>query len=65
MGQLEKEKKAPQPIVVVVVVAMSKGVELEAFDHEHVLKETDLRVLEERDKKLSVLEERQEVLRMF
>ena len=49
MGQLEKEKKAPQPIVVVVVVAMSKGVELEAFDHEHVLEETDLHVLEERE----------------
>ena len=52
-------------VVVVVVVAISKGVELEAFDHEHVLEETDLRVLEERDKKLSVLEERQEALRMF
>ena len=39
MGQLEKEKKAPQLVVVMAVaVAMSKEVELEAFGHECVLK---------------------------
>ena len=42
MGQSEKDKKAPQPVVV-VAVAMSKEVELEAFGHERVLEERDLR----------------------
>ena len=51
MGQLEKEKKAPQ-LVVVVAVAMSKEVELKAFGHERVLEERDLRFLEERERKL-------------
>ena len=41
MGQSEKEKKAPQPVVV-VAVAMIKEVELEAFGHERVLEERDL-----------------------
>ena len=49
MGQLEKEKKAPQ-LVVVVTVAMSKEVELKAFGHE--------RVLEEREEALSFGRER-------
>ena len=49
MGQSEKEKKVPQPIVV-VVVAMSKEVELKAFGHE--------RVLEEREEALSFGRER-------
>ena len=51
MGQSEKGKKAPQPIVV-VAVAMSKEVELETFGHERVLEERDLRFLEERERKL-------------
>ena len=50
MGQSEKEKKVPQPIVVVVVAAMSKEVELKAFGHE--------RVLEEREEALSFGRER-------
>ena len=60
MGQSEKEKnKAPQPIVVVaVVVVMSKEVELEAFGHERVLEERDLRFLEEREEALSFGRER-------
>ena len=42
----------------VVAVAMSKEVELETFGHERVLEERDLRFLEERERKLWVLEER-------
>ena len=56
VGQSKKEKKALQPVVV-VSVAMSTGVELEAFRHEHVL--------EERDEALSFRRERKEALRMF
>ena len=56
VGQSKKEKKALQPVVV-VLVAMSKGVELEAFRHEHVL--------EEREEALSFRREREEALRMF
>ena len=57
MGQLEKEKKAPQPIFV-VAVAMSKEVELKAFGHELVLEERDLSFLEEREEALSFGRER-------
>ena len=42
----------------VVAVVMSKGVDLKAFCHEHVLEEKDLRVLEEGERKIWVLEER-------
>ena len=48
MGQSEKEKKAPQPVLV-VAVAMSKEVELETFGHERVLEERDIHFLEERE----------------
>ena len=52
MGQSKKEKKAPQPVVVVVAVVMSKEVELKTFGRERVLEERDLRILEERERKL-------------
>ena len=58
MGQSKigkKKKNAPQ-LVVVVAVAMSKGVDLKAFGHEHVLEEKDLRVLEEKGSFENVLE---------
>ena len=56
VGQSKKEKKALQPVVV-VSVAMSKGVELEAFRHEHVL--------EEREEALGFRREIEEALRTF
>ena len=51
MGQLEKEKKAPQ-LVMVVTVAMSKEVELKAFGHEHVLEEREEALSFGRERKL-------------
>ena len=57
MGQSEKEKKAPQPVVV-AVVAMSKEIELEAFGHERLLEERDPCFLEVREEVLSFGRER-------